>query len=94
MEKEVLHLALADLTQLMITGAIVSLLVQFIKSSSKYFPGGARMLTIVFSIAAGVIYWFVKDNAAFLTAVAVIAVFANAVYGFVISYFEPPRTEI
>jgi hypothetical protein len=77
-----------EILQLSIVGAIVSVVVQFIKNStsSKFF--GPRTYAIALSLIAGTGYWLLKDNIVLWQAVGGIAVVANAVYGFLISALE------
>ena len=78
---------MSDFLLLPIVAAVVSTVVQVIKNS----VGTSRTWTIItvvaLSIAAGFLYSSFRDTAVWQTALQ-ITVYANAVYGFVISYFE------
>lgn len=77
-----------DFVSLALTGAVVSLVVQLIKST----VGTSRLWTVatvvVLSVLAGGIWYAVRDNVALVEAATQILLVANAVYGFFISYFE------
>jgi hypothetical protein len=77
-----------DILQLAIVGALVSLLVQFIKNTLGFSSTWTIVAAVALSLISGGVWYTVKDNAAFLTAAGQILLFANAVYGFVISRFE------
>ena len=77
-----------EILQLSVVGAIVSVVVQFLKNStsSKFF--GPRTYAIGLSLVAGTAYWLLRDNVVLWQAIGGIAVVANAVYGFLISALE------
>jgi hypothetical protein len=77
-----------EILQLSIVGAIVSVIVQFLKNSTSSKFLGPRTYAIALSLVAGTAYWLLKDNIVLWQAVAGIAVVANAVYGFLISALE------
>jgi hypothetical protein len=76
-----------DLVLLPIVGAVVSVLVQFIKSSAGTSRPQTIALVVAFSVLSAGAYWFVNETAVWEVALQVL-LYANAVYGFIISYFE------
>lgn len=79
---------MTDFVLLPIVGAVVSVIVQYIKSVGAKAPTWLTVALVVgFSLVAGGIYAFLKDTVAWQTSLQ-IALYANAVYGFIISRFE------
>ncbi len=76
-----------EFIMLPIVGAVVSLLVQFIKSSARTSRTQTIALVVAFSVLSAGVYWFVNETAVWEIALKVL-LYANAVYGFIISYFE------
>lgn len=76
-----------DVLTLAIVGAIVSTLVQFIKSSAGTSRNVTVALVVGFSVVAGIIYQVLGDTEAWKAGLQVL-LYANAVYGFLISRFE------
>jgi hypothetical protein len=76
-----------DILSLAITGAAVSVLVQFIKSSVG--TSGLKTVGIVavLSLVGGAVYYQFGNTALWQASLQVL-VYANAVYGFIIKRFE------
>ena len=80
---------MTDYVALPILGAIVSLLVQFIKSNGwrlriPYIP---ELWAVGLSVVAGAVYFFVQDTP-FMTAALAVFVTANSVYLYLIKPFQ------
>lgn len=77
-----------EIAQLALVGGIVSVVVQFIKSS----VGTSRTWTIAtvagLSLVAGGFYYQFSSNTAFWESFVQILISANAVYGFILKNFE------
>lgn len=80
---------LTTLSSLGIVSVLVSLLVQFLKTK---FGGGATtvLILIALSIIASGLYLFFKDHLNYWEALLSILVGANAVYSFLLQWFEKP----
>lgn len=76
-----------DIISLTVVGAIVSVIVQFLKNKYGTNTFGTLTAVIVISIVAGVGYYFIKETA-FLPAVIQILAFAGAVYTYILQRFE------
>lgn len=77
---------------LALAGTLVSLLVQFLKA--RYGGGSMTMLILVIiSIVLGTAYYFIASHAHLLETIISIAISANAVYNFVIQWFEKPKVD-
>jgi predicted membrane protein len=76
-----------DVVSLALVGAAVSVLVQFIKNSVGTSRAFTVTVVIVLSLIAGTVYTFFRNTAIWEAGLQVL-LYANAVYGFIISYFE------
>ena len=76
-----------DILSFTVIGAVVSVIVQFLKN--KYGTNTQETLTtvIVISIVAGVGYYFIKQTE-FLPVVIQILAFAGAIYTYILKRFE------
>jgi hypothetical protein len=78
---------MTDYLSLAIIGAVVSLIVQVIKNSAGTSRNQTVATVIVLSALAGGAYYFFQGTAVWQAGLQIL-LFANAVYGFLISRFE------
>lgn len=76
-----------DLTSFVIIGAIVSLIVEIIKTYAGTDYTKTLISVVVISIVAGTAYSFMKDTSYWQSIVSILG-FAGAVYTFLIKRFE------
>lgn len=76
-----------DILSFTVVGAIVSVIVQFLKNKYGTNTQGTLTAVIVISIIAGVGYYFIKQTS-FLPAVIQILAFAGAIYTYILKRFE------
>lgn len=76
-----------DLLTLSITGAVVSLLVQWIKNTAKTSEYVTLGMVVVLSLLAGAFYYYFKGSS-LLTDAYQILIMAGAVYTFLIQRVE------
>jgi len=76
-----------DILSFTVVGAIVSVIVQFLKNKYGTNTQGTLTAVIVISIVAGVGYYFIKQSP-FLPAVIQILAFAGAIYTYILKRFE------
>jgi hypothetical protein len=76
-----------DLTSYIVIGAVVSVIVQFLKN--KYGTASQWTLVIVagLSIVAGTIYFLLKDTIYWQSVISILG-FAGAIYTYIIKRFE------
>lgn len=80
---------MTDYVALPIVGAIVSLVVQFIKNSNtqRFTKGENVAVVIALSVVAGGLYWIARDKA-WWEATLQVLLYANGVYGVLIKPFH------
>ena len=76
-----------ELTSYVIIGAVVSLIVQYLKNKFETESKMTLLIVIGISLVAGTIYFFLKDTN-YWTAVLSILGFAGAVYTYIVKRFE------
>jgi hypothetical protein len=76
-----------EILSLTVVGAVVSVIVQFLKNRYGTNTQGTLTAVIVISIVAGLAYYIISQTA-FLPAVIQILAFAGAVYTFILKRFE------
>ena len=76
-----------ELTSYVIIGAVVSLIVQYLKNKFETESKMTILIVIGISLVAGTIYFFLKDTN-YWTAVLSILGFAGAVYTYIVKRFE------
>ena len=73
-----------EFASLALVGAIVSVIVQFIKSNTVFSP---RVVVVLLSVIAGALYYLVSSSGIWESVLQVI-LYANTVYLFLIKPFE------
>lgn len=76
-----------EILSLTVVGAIVSVIVQFLKNKYGTNTQGTLTAVIAISIVAGVAYYFVKQTE-FLPVIIQILAFAGAIYTYILKRFE------
>jgi hypothetical protein len=81
------QITIAEISQLAIVGAVVSVAVQYLKATFGTSPASLRLAVVGLSLVLGTGYWFLKDTT-LLTSFLGILLFANTVYAFVTKPLE------
>ena len=76
-----------DILSFTVVGAIVSVIVQFLKNKYGTNTQGTLTAVILISIAAGAGYYFIKQTS-FLPVVIQILAFSGAIYTYILKRFE------
>jgi hypothetical protein len=76
-----------DITSFIIIGAIVSLVVQYLKNKLGTNSNGTLLAVMVISIASGSVYYFIKDTTLWQPILQILA-FAGAIYTYILKRFE------
>lgn len=76
-----------DITSFIVIGAIVSVIVQIIKSKYGTNSTGTLVAVTGISLIAGTAYYFIKDTPYLQTVLSILG-FAGAVYTYIIRRFE------
>jgi len=81
-----------DLGSLLLVGAAVSLLVQYIKLKCNDNELKVRSILIFISILVGTIYYFLRGTPAWIAIVEIISV-ASAVWALLLKFTEKPKEQ-